>query len=181
MKVFKFLVSSTITVGLILVLNSGLTVGGNSLPPIGKFLDPFHGFWQNAETSVPDLPAELEFPGLRSEVEIIFDTLMIPHIFAENDEDLYFAQGYIHAYHRLWQMEFQIYFAEGRLSELIGEATLSMDRNTRRKGMKLGAERFLEKSVSDPEIKAYLDSYSNVGIIHQGSSPPCHRNSRRCK
>ena len=63
----------------------------------------------------------MESSYLESPVTVIFDTLRIPHIFAENDIDLYFAQGYIMASERLWQMEFQTHAASGRLSEIIGE------------------------------------------------------------
>ena len=51
---------------------------------------------------------------------IIWDERRIPHIFAKNDKDLFFVQGYIHAFDRLWQMEFQTMAAGGRLSEIIG-------------------------------------------------------------
>ena len=58
--------------------------------------------------------------------EIIIDENHIPHIFAKNDNDLCFAQGYITAFDRLWQMEFQTMAAAGRLSEIIGETFLGI-------------------------------------------------------
>ena len=54
-------------------------------------------------------------------VSIVFDERRVPHIFAQNEHDLFFAQGYITAQQRLFQMEIQTYDAAGRLSELIGE------------------------------------------------------------
>src|SRR5690349_13150275 len=107
MKVFKFLVSLFITLALIYVLDNSWILSGKRLPALGKFLDPFHGFWQNMDSEDQTLEGELDMPGLKSKVTVVFDSLEIPHIFASNDEDLYFAQGFITAKHRLWQMEIQ--------------------------------------------------------------------------
>ena len=53
---------------------------------------------------------------------IYYDSALVPHIYAANDEDLYAAQGYITAKNRLWQMEFQTHAAGGRISEIVGKA-----------------------------------------------------------
>ncbi|HEX6223631.1 MAG TPA: penicillin acylase family protein, partial [Chryseolinea sp.] len=101
MRVFKFIFSLTVTFALIYLFDNRWVIGGNPIPPLGKFLDPFHGFWQNIER--PASAAErIQIPGLKAEVKIVFDSLDIPHIFASNDEDLYYAQGYVTATHRLW-------------------------------------------------------------------------------
>ena len=60
--------------------------------------------------------------GTKENVDIVFDDRMIPHIFAKNNHDVYFAQGYVTAMHRLWQMDFQTRYASGRLSEVVGTA-----------------------------------------------------------
>jgi penicillin amidase len=73
--------------------------------------------------------------GLHEEVEIITDRYGVPHIYAHNEDDLFFAQGYIHAQQRLWQMDFNRRLGSGRLSELVGEATLDLDRFCRRLGL----------------------------------------------
>src|SRR6476661_4854376 len=104
MKVLKFSFSLVVTLALILLLNNGWTIKNIPIPPLGKFLDPFHGFWQNIEKEGQMFSGELDMPGLKEPVTVAFDSLMIPHIFAKNDDDLYLAQGYITAYHRLWQM-----------------------------------------------------------------------------
>jgi len=123
-------------------------------------LSPSHGFWQNIESDQPD-PQSLEIPGLKSPVEIAFDSLMIPHIFAQNDEDLYYAQGYITAMHRLWQMEFQTHAAAGRISEIIpGEATLDYDRKQRRLGMVYGAENALKSMMANDTAKMMVEQYT---------------------
>jgi len=127
MKIIKVTLSLLVTVSLVYALNRSWNFG-TPIPPLGKFLDPFHGFWQNAETNkVTALDLNLE--GLKEEVNIVYDSLLIPHVFANNDEDLYFAQGFITARDRLWQMEFQTHAGAGRISEIIGEAALDFDRS----------------------------------------------------
>ena len=69
-------------------------------------------------------------------------------IVRENEEDLYFAQGFIVARDRLWQLDFQTRFAAGRLSEVIGEKAIDLDKYNRRMGMGFGArnmEAFVKK------------------------------------
>jgi len=128
-------ISLTITIALIYTLNTKI----GPVPSLGKFLDPVSGFWANAK-STPDIREKLEIPGLSKPVQVIYDELLIPHIFAQTDADLMLAQGYIHARHRLWQMEFQTHAAAGRLSEVFGDALIEYDRGQRRKGMVFGAE-----------------------------------------
>lgn len=129
-----------------------------SLPPIGKFLAPNQGIWQNETDEKID--GTVSIPNLQDAVTVHYDKHLIPHIFAQNDEDLYKAQGYITAKHRLWQMEFQTYAAAGRLSEIIGEAALNYDRRQRRNGMLFGAENSLAVVKQDPKALALLESYA---------------------
>src|SRR5690606_1304479 len=133
-----FLLFSGLTMTCLILFNSKI----QTIPPLGKFLDPFHGFWQNAdETQATDI--ELQSARLNSTVTITIDQQGVPHIFADNEEDLYFAQGYITAKDRLWQMDFQTRFAAGRLSEVVGKEALELDRYQRRTGMVYGAEAML--------------------------------------
>lgn len=161
MKAFKTILSLAITVSLVYALNRSWTglPGVDTLPALGKLLDPFHGFWQNAESS-PIIPDELTISGLKNEVKVVYDSMLIPHIFATNDEDLYFTQGYVTASQRLWQMETQILAGAGRLAEVLGPGLLPRDRSQRRIGMVYAAQRALEKTESDPTTKAVLDSYT---------------------
>ncbi len=133
-----------------------------SIPPVGKFFDLDSGFWANAETSVPE-SSELQLEGLKDKVSIYFDERRVPHIFAENEHDLFFAQGYITAMHRLFQMEIQTYDAAGRLSEIIGENSFIQrrDRTTRRWGMPWAAERKIEAYKQDSTVWAVLTAYSD--------------------
>jgi penicillin amidase len=161
--VLKFLISFIITALLVFAFNRGWNIG-NGMPPLGKFLDPFHGFWHNAEAQAR--PSEqVSLPGLRGEVSVIYDSLLIPHIFATNDDDLYKAMGYVTAQHRLWQMEFQTHAAAGRISEIIGERALDFDRTQRRLGMVHGAQNATNAHLRDSTIKRINEKYTE-GVNH---------------
>src|SRR5213076_1123410 len=73
----------------------------------------------------------ISIAGLKSSVTIRRDERGIPYIEAANDEDLYFAQGYITASDRLWQMDLLRRTVRGELSEIFGQATLSQDKTQR--------------------------------------------------
>jgi len=145
-----------ITIMLIVVLNSTLVLKA----PLGKLLSPQQGLWQNAEPLDEDYSAHLSFPQLRGKVNVYFDERLVPHVFADNDNDAYFVQGYLHAKFRLWQMEFQTRAAAGRLSEVVGELALDYDRNQRRLGMVYGAENSLKEIEKDPVTLAECDNYT---------------------
>src|SRR5213596_3088938 len=84
---------------------------------------------------LPKVKGELSLQGLHEPVEIITDRYGTPHIYAQNEDDLYFAQGYVHASQRLWQMELNRRIGSGRLAEIFGEVALEADRFSRRLGM----------------------------------------------
>lgn len=157
MQLLKFSVSFIVTVIFLVLLNNRL----GSVPPMGKFLDPFNGFYQNAESREDHFSGkELALAGLTGDVKIHYDEFLVPHIEAQNNYDLYFAQGYVTARHRLWQMEVQTHFAAGRLSEIFGESMLERDRQTRRKGLPYGAKRALIEMEKDPLVKEALEAYA---------------------
>ncbi len=164
MRNIRFLFSFAITVVLIILLNNSWQLGSSRIPPLGKFLDPFHGFWQNIEPKGYSGPKELQIAGLKDKVTVVYDSLLIPHIFANNDEDLYLAQGYITAFHRLWQMEFQTYAAAGRLSEFLGDGPngqiLDIDRSSRRLGLGFGASHAVEAMQKDPTTRMVAEKYT---------------------
>ena len=120
MRIVPMLVSAICTAGLVITLNTQLPVGGSKTPRLGYFLSPQQGFWQNAESSNASHGGEITLTGIKSKVEVFMDERLVPHIYAENDADAYYAQGYLHAKYRLWQMEFQTHVAAGRLSEIVG-------------------------------------------------------------
>src|SRR5262245_10538891 len=73
---------------------------------------------------LPKIRGEERVPGLTGEVEVVRDRVGVPHLYATSMEDLYVAQGYVHAQDRLWQMELNRRTAAGRLSEIFGEVAL---------------------------------------------------------
>ncbi|MDB5133061.1 MAG: penicillin acylase family protein [Mucilaginibacter sp.] len=165
MKFVKAFFSVGITFLLIWVLETKL----GDIPPLGEFLNPVTGFWQNAE-SKNIMPTEnLRLKGLYGKVIIKYDEHRIPHIFAANDHDLYFAQGYVTARDRLWQMDIQTRSASGRLSEIVGPKALEIDQYHRRTGMVFAAENALKGMFKNPVshlmIVAYTDGVNNY--IHQ--------------
>lgn len=143
MKWIKFLVSLLLTIGLVYFLNSSHKIASlpTEIPPLGKLLNPFSGFWQNAESTTLSKNQVLNFPNLEEEVTVVYDERMVPHIFAQNEVDLSFAHGYIMAEHRLWQMDFLTRFAGGRLAEVLGKGLLANDRLQRRRGMVWAAKK----------------------------------------
>ena len=78
--------------------------------------------------SLPPISGQAVVSGLTEDVEIIRDDYGVPHIYAQNEPDLYFALGYAMAQDRFWQMEFQRRLGQGRLAEILGEDLLEVDR-----------------------------------------------------
>lgn len=165
MRLVPFLVSGVVTTALVIVLNQPW----GSVPPAGPFFSPQQGFWQNAEPADQSYKIQLQSPQLKDTVSVYFDEYLVPHVFARNDFDLYFVQGYLHAKFRLWQMEFQTHAAAGRLAEILGvgpdSAILQNDRNMRRLGMVYAAKNSLQLMERDTITKNVLDAYT-AGINH---------------
>lgn len=137
-----------------------LTKPMGSIPALGKLLDPVTGCWASAESVNKDYNNKLQLDGLKDGVTVSFDDRLVPHIKAGNDYDLYYTQGYLHAYFRLWQMDLQTRAAGGRVSEILGDKALKFDRTQRRKGMVYGAEQSLKAMEADPRSKQMLDAYT---------------------
>ena len=127
---------------------------------LGKLLNPFDGYAALVESD--KLPSgKLLFDGLIDTVNVKWDSLRVPHIQAKNELDLYFMQGYIMAFERLWQMEFQTHAAAGRISEIIGPDALEYDRFQRRIGMVHGAKETLVQVKENEPIYQLLQSFTN--------------------
>ena len=120
-----------LSISIVLFVTFYLNQKHGNTPAIGKFLDPFHGFLALVGSDIHQ-EKEIKIPQVKDNVKIIIDKNHVPHIFAENEYDLFFAQGYFTAFDRLWQMEFQTYAAAGRISEIIGSKALSYDQYQRR-------------------------------------------------
>jgi penicillin amidase len=157
-----------LTATLVFLLNTKM----GPLPPLGKFLDPFNGFWQQAESRQTQPESTLLINGLKGQVTIRFDENRVPHIEADNEEDLYLAQGFIVARDRLWQLDFQTRFAAGRLSEVIGEKAIDLDKYNRRMGMGFGARNMEAFVNKDPKMKMVLDAYTKGINAYIGTLKP---------
>lgn len=158
MRIVKITLSSIITIALVYCLNRSWNFG-KPIPPLGKFLDPFHGFWQNAERK-NQKPTNALVKNLKGEVTVVYDSALIPHIYAANEEDLFFAQGYITASCRLWQMEFQTLAAAGRISEILGPSAIDFDRGQRRLGMVFAAKNSLAEMEKDALLNKVANRYT---------------------
>lgn len=109
--------------------------------------------------AVPDYNQDINLKNLSEEVIVYRDSLAIPHIIAQNDEDLYRAVGYVMAQDRLWQMDLLRRVTTGRLSEIFGENLIETD-------LLLRSLRILEKSrlilsKTGPEIVKALEAFSD--------------------
>jgi penicillin amidase len=105
----------------------------------------------------PKTNGKVRIDGLQAEVTVIRDSWGIPHIYASNPHDLFFAQGYVHAQDRFWQMEFWRRIGSGRLAEILGESCLESDRFIRTLGWHRTAAQELE--LLDDETRTVLEDY----------------------
>jgi penicillin amidase len=126
-----------------------------------------------ARSALPRLDGTLRVKGLSAAVKITRDGHGVPAIEASTLEDLFFAQGYITAQDRLWQMDIMRRFGSGELSEILGEATLKLDREQRILGLRAAAGKSLQMaSVRD---RSYFEAYArgvNAFVESRGSGLP---------
>lgn len=108
--------------------------------------------------SYPQTEGEIHLSGLEAQVDVYRDQAGIPHIYASNEHDLFFAEGYVHAQDRFWQMDFQRHTSAGRLSELLGSNTLDIDTFLRTMGWERVARQELDNM--DAQSRAMLESYA---------------------
>ena len=123
-----------------------------------------------ALSPLPKTDGTITAPGLQAPVTIYRDEWGVPQIYADSSHDLFFAQGYVHAQDRLFQLDFQRRVGMGRLSEVLGEATLDTDRFLRTLGTNRAAQQDLEHLAPDTlaalqaysdGVNAYIDEHAN--------------------
>jgi penicillin amidase len=131
----------------LLILLLLITVGG------GGWL-----YWR-IRASLPQLDGTIQVAGLSAPVEVLRDARGVPHLRASSLQDLFFAQGYVTAQDRLWQMDLSRRLAEGELSEVFGERTLRLDLENRTLGFRQVSQRALAEL--SPEARAPLTAYAN--------------------
>lgn len=115
------------------------------------------GAW-TIQRSFPTVDGELTVSGLGHRATVQRDELGIPVITAADSHDLFFAQGYVHAQDRFWEMDFRRHVTSGRLSELFGESQLPTDRFLRTLGWRVIAEQEVE--ALDEQTRGYYDAYA---------------------
>jgi penicillin amidase len=129
------------------------------------------GYYLLFRRPLPQISGSMALKGLLAPVKVIRDEWGVPHIYADSIQDLLFAQGYVHAQDRLWQMEFNRRLVAGRLSEILGEVSVPLDRWMRIIGMRRTAEKEFE--LLEESTQQLLKIYS-AGVnarIDQGRLP----------
>ena len=127
---------------------------------------------QMAAAALPPVEGEIALAGVREPVEIVRDTWGVPHVRAASREDLFFAQGFVQASERLFQMDLAYRLATGRLSEALGEVALPMDRFVRAAGWNRAGRRIAE--AGDELSREILTSFLSGcrAWLDTMSSPP---------
>ncbi|MCW2769833.1 MAG: penicillin acylase family protein, partial [Aeromicrobium sp.] len=108
--------------------------------------------------SFPDTTGELTASSLRGTVTVQRDGKGIPQIYADNPEDLFFAQGFVQAQDRFYEMDFRRHVTAGRLAELVGDAALDTDKFVRTLGWRRTAEK--EVALLDDTTLSLVRAYA---------------------
>ncbi|HEU4546312.1 MAG TPA: penicillin acylase family protein [Microlunatus sp.] len=120
--------------------------------------------------SFPQTDGEISLPGLTSPVEVLRDTWGVAHLYADNAEDLFEAQGYVHAQDRFFEMDVRRHITAGRLSEMFGPSQVDTDTFIRTLGWRRVAEQELQ--LVSASTRRYLDAYADgVNAYLQSHDP----------
>lgn len=135
----------------------------------------FVGGYIYLQTTAPDYSDNVTLEDLKNEVEVLYDNYGVPHIYAQNEEDAYYALGYVHAQDRLFQMEMLRRAAGGRLSEILGEDLIKVDKLFRTLGInqfaKEHAAKFLSADTADFQKAALAYQKGINQYIKTGKTP----------
>lgn len=121
----------------------------------------------------PTTEGTLAAPGLTAPVEVIRDRWGVPSLYAANEHDLFFAQGYVHAQDRLWQMEFNRRLGAGELASMLGPSLVPADKSLRALRIRAAAE--ADWQAADPATRKILEAYAdgvNAFLKAQGNALP---------
>jgi penicillin amidase len=111
-----------------------------------------------ASASLATIDGSITLPSLRADVRVVRDTWGVPHIYAQSPDDLFFAQGFVMAQDRLWQMEMWRRSAEGRLAQILGPSAVARDRVARLLKYR-GPADDREVSVYHPDARRFMTAY----------------------
>ncbi|MCM2390023.1 penicillin acylase family protein [Streptomyces albipurpureus] len=132
----------------------------------------YGGYWgvSAVRASFPQTTGTIEIPGLLGQVEVKRDDYGIPQIYADSDEDLYRAQGFVHAQDRFWEMDVRRHMTAGRLSEMFGSGQVETDSFLRTLGWRKVAQQEFDTKLS-AKTKKFLQSYADgVNAYLQGKA-----------
>jgi penicillin amidase len=127
-----------------------------------------------AKASLATIEGTLAVPGLSAEVEVLRDQWGVPHIYAKNVDDLFFAQGFVIAQDRLWHMEMNRRVAQGRVAEIVGPSAVPHDRLVRMLQF-AGPFDDTEWTNYHPDARRLFEAYVrgvNAFIVHAGDNLP---------
>ncbi len=159
MNTFRSLFTILLSTGLLYLGLNGINIGETSIPPVLKLFSPNEGFYATARTA-DKIPETISSQGeTLTDLSILYDDKLVPHIYANSDEEAFFAQGYLEAQHRLWQMDFLSRATAGQLSEIVGSKALSLDKKQRTKGMTWAAENITKVWNKNPTYSNLMDKY----------------------
>jgi penicillin amidase len=130
------------------------------------------GFWQ-VRRGYPQYDGEIALPGLTSDVEVLRNSYGVPTVYADSPEDLFRAQGFLHAQDRFWEMDFRRLVAAGRLSEIAGESAIETDTFLRALGWRRIAE--AEVGLLSPDARRYYEAYAAGVNAWLEQTPPGER------
>jgi penicillin amidase len=129
-------------------------------------------YWDITRGPLPQHDGEIAVEGLHDTVEVLRDEWGVPHIYAENMHDLFFAQGYTQAQDRWWQMELWRHIGSGRIGEITGrdDDVLEVDILIRTLGWRQVAEQ--EVDILDSESRMHLQAFADGvnAYIHSRSA-----------
>jgi penicillin G amidase len=136
-------------------VRAGLLAGALGTGLLGAALGAAWHFL--ARRPLPKTSGRIKLAGLHGPVEVRRDRWGVPHVEAENEADLWFAEGFCHGQDRLWQLDFYRRVVSGRLAEMAGEEGLPVDRLMRTLGIRRVAER--EAAALDPQLRDLLERF----------------------
>jgi penicillin amidase len=136
--------------------------------------------WLYIRKTIPDWSGEIEIVSLSKPVNIIRDNYGMPHIYAETEEDLYFAAGFVHASERLFQMDISRRYAAGTLAEILGKRSVTSDKKMR--VLNLQSIVYKGFNSTSEKIRRYLEKYAEgVNYVIENGPVPLEYKMLDCR